>query len=180
MNYEELFKPFCIDFFSKENEETRKSKIAFAFDNKDEAFNIFRELYHTDYGSIDIDENLVSIHTGGWSENEEIIYEFKKTEWWRQNLRLSIVGGHYYFDTNRREGVKEWKVVKQLESQPDEWVSVDIPPKEDVRVEIFSPCYPKGNDMRNRIIDSQFLSTCIDATHYRYLSEPLPQPPKQL
>ena len=72
-NYEEIFKPYCIDFFSKKPEQESKKYIEFAFNNGDDAFQLFCQLYDTNYGSIDIDKNLISIHTGGWSENEEII-----------------------------------------------------------------------------------------------------------
>ena len=111
---ENIFKPYCIDFFSKESEEERKIKIDFAFSKKDEAFAIFQSMYHDDYGSVNIDENLVSIHTGGWSENEYLISIFKKTEWWRQNFRIQITGGHYYFDTDRINGIKEWDITKRI------------------------------------------------------------------
>lgn len=117
--YEEAFRPYCIDFFSKEDEEVFKRKIHFANDKKYEAFAIFQAMYDTNYGSINIDENLVSIHTGGWSENEAIIYEFKKTEWWRQYLRMSAVGGHYYFDTARHIWEKEWDITKTSASPCD-------------------------------------------------------------
>lgn len=111
---EKLFKPYCIDFFSKDSEEVRKDKISFALDKKDEAFELFKQMYHMDYGSINIDDNLVSIHSGGWSDNEYLISVFNKTEWWRQNFILRVTGGHYYFDTNKRKGEKEWDVVKKL------------------------------------------------------------------
>jgi len=51
-----------------------------AFDN--EAFKLFKELYDEHYGNIAEVANLVLIHTGGWSENEALIEEFKQTGWW--------------------------------------------------------------------------------------------------
>jgi hypothetical protein len=76
----------------------------------DEAFELLKDLYNTHYGSIDEDENLISIHTGGWSDNEELIAEFRQTGWWLMHLEIEARGGHYFFET---EGEKSWKVVKQ-------------------------------------------------------------------
>ena len=115
---EKIFNPYCIDFFSKESEEERKIKIDFALNKKNEAFSLFQSMYNQNYGSINIDENLVSIHTGGWSENEYLISIFKKTEWWRQNFRMQITGGHYYFDTDRINGMKEWDITKRISTTP--------------------------------------------------------------
>jgi len=83
-----------------------------AFDLADEAFRLFKELYDTYYGSIYEDENLISIHTGGWSDNEELIEEFKLTSWWFRFHEISRKGGHYYFDTNY-DAEKKWCVVKE-------------------------------------------------------------------
>ena len=38
----------------------------------------------------------LELHTGGWSGNEDIIYELKKTFFWMW-WRMTKVGGHYYF-----------------------------------------------------------------------------------
>jgi len=111
IDYEKIFKPYCIDYFSKVDEETSKKQIEFVFANKDKSFQLFQSMYNEEYGTIHIDENLVSIHTGGWSDNEEIISHFKKTFWWTSNLRATHVGGHYYFDTDRN-GQKEWNITK--------------------------------------------------------------------
>jgi len=109
-DYEKMFKPYCIDYLSKQPDGVLKEQVDFIFKNKDEAFNLLQSVYDTGYGTINIDENLVSIHTGGWSENEAIIYEFKKTHWWTSNFRVMATGGHYYFDTDRN-GQKEWDIV---------------------------------------------------------------------
>lgn len=74
-----------------------------------EAFLLFKELYDTHYGSIHEDENLISIHTGGWSENEALIYEFKKTGWWFKYHEITEKGGHYYFNTDFH-AKKKWKI----------------------------------------------------------------------
>lgn len=80
-----------------------------AFELADEAFSLFKELYNTDYGNIYEDENLISIHTGGWSDNEELIFEFKQTGWWFLNHKITSRGGHYYFNTDTQKE-KDWKI----------------------------------------------------------------------
>ena len=64
-----------------------------AFELKDEALQLFKELYDTHYGSIEEDENLISIHTGGWSDNEQLIREFRETAWWFINHDISMLLG---------------------------------------------------------------------------------------
>lgn len=76
----------------------------------DEAFLLFKSLYDINYGSIDEDENLISIHTGGWSDNEQLISEFKETGWWFMNHEITAKGGHYYFNTDFYAD-KEWQIV---------------------------------------------------------------------
>lgn len=80
------------------------------FTSADEAFLLFKEMYDTHYGSIHEDENLISIHTGGWSENEQLISEFEQTSWWFRFHKITAKGGHYYFDTDFYAD-KEWKIV---------------------------------------------------------------------
>lgn len=82
-----------------------------AFELADEAFELFKSLYNTDYGDIDEDENLISIHTGGWSDNEELIYEFKETGWWFRYHKITATGGHYYFDKDFYSD-KKWEITK--------------------------------------------------------------------
>ena len=79
-----------------------------AFDRANEAFELFQALYDTYYGSIEIDENLVAIHTGGWSDNEELISEFRETLWWFRYHKITAAGGHYFFNTDFTNGKKEW------------------------------------------------------------------------
>lgn len=81
-----------------------------AIELADEAFLLFKNLYDTHYGSINEDENLISIHTGGWSENESLIYEFEQTGWWFKYHKITAKGGHYYFNTDFYAD-KEWKIV---------------------------------------------------------------------
>ena len=81
-----------------------------AMELADEAFLLFKSLYDTNYGTIDEIDNLVAIHTGGWSENEELIEEFKETAWWFKFHVITARGGHYYFNTDSHAD-KEWRIV---------------------------------------------------------------------
>lgn len=60
--------------------------------------------------SVVYDGKLLEIHTGGWSGNEEIIYELKQTSLWMFKLRCQSAGGHYYFNITDEENT--WEVVK--------------------------------------------------------------------
>lgn len=81
----------------------------------DECWDLFKSLYCEEYGSIDEDQNLISIHTGGWSDNEELISEFKDTYWWQRNFEIHATGGHYFFNTNTDLEL-EWKISKSVNS----------------------------------------------------------------
>ncbi len=81
-----------------------------AFELSDEAFLLFKSLYDTNYGSINENDNLIDIHTGGWSENELLIEDFKQTGWWHRYHEITARGGHYYFNTNT-DAYKEWKII---------------------------------------------------------------------
>jgi hypothetical protein len=91
-----------------------RGKIMFvnphAFELANDAFALFKELYDTHYGTIFESDNLISIHTGGWSDNEQLIQEFKETGWWKKNHRITMGGGHYYFDTDFHAD-KKWKII---------------------------------------------------------------------
>ena len=78
--------------------------------NIDEAFELFKDLFDHTYGTIKEDENLISIHSGGWSENELLIREFKQTYWWFKFHQITGRGGHYYFNTDT-EKEKEWEII---------------------------------------------------------------------
>lgn len=86
-----------------------------AFELADESFLLFKELYDTHYGSIEEDGNLISIHTGGWSENESLISEFEQTGWWFKYHKITATGGHYYFNTDIH-GNKEWQIVSKYQT----------------------------------------------------------------
>ena len=104
-DYETIFKPYCFGFITGKNKEETK----FMLDNINQAFELFQSVFDTDHGTIRINENLISIHTGGWSENEVIITEFEKTLWWLKHFKIYKTGGHYFFDTG---GSKEWQIIQ--------------------------------------------------------------------
>jgi hypothetical protein len=81
-----------------------------AFELAGEAFLLFKSLYNTHYGSITEDDNLISVHTGGWSDNEQLISEFKETAWWFNYHEITTRGGHYYFNTDFYAD-KDWKIM---------------------------------------------------------------------
>ncbi len=70
---------------------------AFSKEMIEESFQIFKSLYNLTYGSIEEDGNLISIHTGGWSDNEELIRIFKKTVFWQIHIDTQSTGGNYFF-----------------------------------------------------------------------------------
>ena len=62
------------------------------------------------YDSINYEDGLLEIHTGGWSGNEEIIDELKKTDLWLTKFKCHQTGGHYFFELEAK-GYK-WEVTK--------------------------------------------------------------------
>jgi hypothetical protein len=55
--------------------------------------------------AITYENGLLEIHTLGWSGNEDIIYELKKTDLWLIKFRCKQTGGHYYF---KIDSESEW------------------------------------------------------------------------
>lgn len=76
-----------------------------------EAFELFKSVYDCNYGSIEEDDNLIAIHTGGWSDNEALIEQFDQTAWWWIHHKITAKGGHYYFDTDY-QSEKKWEITK--------------------------------------------------------------------
>ena len=76
----------------------------------DEAFELFKDLFDHTYGTINEDENLISIHTGGWADNDQLILEFEETFWWYKFHKITARGGHYYFNTDTEKD-KEWEII---------------------------------------------------------------------
>lgn len=85
-----------------------------AFEKADESFELFKSMYNLNYGSIYQNENLISIHTGGWSDNEDLIHLFKKTAWWFKYHKITQTGGHYYFNTDIM-AENDWKISETKE-----------------------------------------------------------------
>lgn len=96
--------------------ERRKGKIinvnpvSLDIEMLDDSFLLFKDLYNTDYGTIEENANLISIHTGGWSDNEQLISEFMETGWWFKYHCITARGGHYYFNTEPH-AEKEWQII---------------------------------------------------------------------
>lgn len=61
-----------------------------------------------------------------------------------------------------------------LEVSELSWValSLDTLPLRGGMVLVFSPAYPKGHPMRIRLMDSQFVRLCAEATHWASVPEP--------
>lgn len=98
----EIFKKYCI------------LDPEFQFDRRDEAFDVLKSEYDQSYGTIREEGNLISIHTGGWSENEMLIESFRDTLWYKMKLVCKFEGGHYYFDTDKmNRNKKHWEIIKK-------------------------------------------------------------------
>ena len=54
---------------------------------------------------------LLELHTIGWSGNEDIIRELKKTGLWMFKLRATRIGGHYFFRVDS-ESEYDYDVIK--------------------------------------------------------------------
>lgn len=105
--------PFEKYNFYKRNKKGQITGInEISFEKADEAFELFKELFDCNYGSIYEDDNLIEIHTGGWSENEALIEQLKQTIWWLRNHKITKSGGHYYFDTDFHSD-RKWVITKE-------------------------------------------------------------------
>lgn len=96
---------------------TEKGKIVGvnedAYKYKWQAYRIFKELFDEGYGSISEDGDLIEIHTGGWSDNEALINEFKETVFWFMFHQIEVSGGHYYFNTGGLQSEQSWEIRKE-------------------------------------------------------------------
>lgn len=72
---------------------------------------ILEEYWEYSYGSMEYDESLLKIATGGWSYNEFIVSILKRTIFWSAYWKASTQGGTYYFDV--KGGNLEWGVTKK-------------------------------------------------------------------
>lgn len=100
---------YVIDYKKDSNDE-----LQFKVNNKEGAFEVFCENYDIMYGSLNIEDNLIEIHTGGWSENEYLVSSLQKTAWWLSINYIYQSGGHYYIDTDaHNEDKKHWVIIKK-------------------------------------------------------------------
>lgn len=92
--------------------------------------------------------------------------------------KLEIIKLRKWGEPDERGVVKHIKEAEKIPLTGEspvtyDWIKVgDQPAPGDERIEIFSPLYLPGDPQRIRIIDSQFLFICKDATHWRRLAEP--------
>lgn len=75
--------------------ETNTGKY-FGKKNYEELIEYVRSIW-TYNDAINYEDGLLEIHTFGWSGNEDIIEELKKTDLWLLKWRSEQTGGHYYF-----------------------------------------------------------------------------------
>jgi len=102
-----IFKKYYAYKIDKKGNLTANIK---AFELIDESFILFKSYFNFSYGTIIENDNLISIHTGGWSDNEELIELFKETAFWLKYYNITARGGHYYFDTNIYSNKKVWEI----------------------------------------------------------------------
>lgn len=57
---------------------------------------------------------LLELHTMGWSGNEEIIAELKKTNLWLLKFSAHQAGGHYYFKIDK-DAEEDWWIVRSID-----------------------------------------------------------------
>lgn len=75
----------------------------------------FKEKFNHIYGDIRIDKNLIEIHTGGWSENEEYFSDFKNTLFYKLHFSHMSTGGHFYLDTDKNNtNAHHWVIKKTI------------------------------------------------------------------
>lgn len=100
---------YVLNFRTDSNDE-----LQFKINNKEKAFEVFCEMYNTSYGSLSVDDNLICFSTGGWSDNEHLISELKRTSWWLNINCIQQSGGHYYIDLDKwNDEKKHWEIIKK-------------------------------------------------------------------
>jgi len=57
-----------------------------------------KSIWHYDNFFVDNGKDGFELHTGGWSGNEDIISELRKTMFWIFFWQRTERGGHYFFD----------------------------------------------------------------------------------
>jgi len=71
-----------------------------------ELIELLRTIWCHKYGTMKTNKDCtkMELHTGGWSENEEIISALRQSQFWRAFWWKTERGGHYYF-----KGMKDLK-----------------------------------------------------------------------
>ena len=90
------------------DENLTKTGQYFGKGNHEELIEYIKSIWN--YDSIYYEDGLLEIHTVGWSGNEEIIEELRKTDLWLMKFRASQTGGHYYFRLEDKGF--DWEVTK--------------------------------------------------------------------
>lgn len=78
---------------------TFKTGMYFGKDKYDELIEYIKTIWVYN-NAIVYEDGLLEIHTYGWSGNEDIIDELKKTDLWLIKHRVTQSGGHFYFEIN--------------------------------------------------------------------------------
>ena len=64
----------------------------------DDYITLIQETWNTQYGKVVYDNGVLELHTGGWSENEEIISSLMMNKlFWLKYFSTEVRGGHYWF-----------------------------------------------------------------------------------
>ncbi len=86
-------------------------------ENIEKYVELIKECWDNQYGSAKYNNGVLELHTGGWSENEEILsaIQMNKNFWWKY-WTVVTRGGHYWFvirDTLRSPIIKWEKETKK-------------------------------------------------------------------
>lgn len=69
----------------------------------EELIEFIREIWWQPDWGFNYEDNLLELHTGGWSGNEDIIRALETTALFTFKLRATQTGGHYYFNLGNKE-----------------------------------------------------------------------------
>lgn len=76
---------------------------------------VLQDIWFHGYGAISVEENLVRISTGGWSENEFIMEQVTDSIFHAYFFHIKKAGGHYYY---KMPGPLTWEVGTRLADTP--------------------------------------------------------------
>lgn len=64
----------------------------------DDLVQLILDLWDNDYGSATYENGILELHTGGWSENEEVYSAIRQNFMFMSGYwTLELHGGHYWF-----------------------------------------------------------------------------------